>query len=538
MAQTRRLPPPAANPVGTGAIEGIVSDAASHTPLKKARVTLSGAVALNAVTGDDGRFAFRAVVAGSYWLQAWKAGYNLPQQAIFAGQANTAIVLGDGEERKGVEIALAPEGAISGRVVNEEDVPVRGCTVTAVQPGYEQEKRNLRNVGVAGSASTNEKGEYRITDLAPSRYYVFVYCRVALPAAHPLLVRDDPRTPHEAYLPRFHGGGLDPATATRLTVAAGGTVESVDFRLTRVPAFTLRGSIAGGDSQTPGGINVVLIPANRLLRGLMDENAAPNPQTHKFQIRAVIPGSYLLYAFTMHEGRTFAAQRTLEVRAAPPDPVEISLQGGAEIKGSVVFDSDDHPPLENGQVSLAPVDGPFFLPQAQAQMDKDGAFTLTGVLPGRWRLTVSAPGFVKSASLGDQPVPPAGFQIAEGAAGPLRIVLGSKLAAVHLEVAGAAAGGQLSAVIYPEDSERLGVGLERAATAMGTGHIEFGELAPGRYRVFAIDSPNPWPILQRPDWLKALEGSSAAVDVPEGGSVNTTVETISREELMRALAEN
>jgi hypothetical protein len=540
MAQPRPALPPPPGPAGTSSLEGTVSDASSHTPLKKVRVTLSGAVAAmpTAVTGGDGRFAFRGLAAGSYFVQAWKQGYNLPQQAIFSDQPNAGFTLGDGEEKKGVEIALAPGGAISGRAVNEEDVPVRSCSVTAVQPGYEQEKRNLRNTGVAGSASTNEKGEYRIIDLPPSRYYVFIHCRAQLPAAHPLLARNDPRTPHETYSPGFYGGGLDPAIATRLTVVAGSALENVDFRLTRVPAFNVHGSISG-DAQLPaGGINVILVPANRVLRGLMQANASADYQTRKFLIQPVTPGSYILYAFSMYEGRTFAADRALEVRAAPPDPVEISLQSGADLKGSVQFDSEDHPPLENGQVSLTPVDGPFFLPQSQAQMDKDGAFTLHGVLPGRWRLTVSAAGFVKSASLGDQPVPPEAFQIAAGAAGPLRIVLGSKLAAVHVEVAGAAPDRPVSAVLFPEDPERLGAGIERASTAMGTGRIEFGGLAPGRYRIFALDSPNPWPILQRPDWLKALESSSAAVDVPEGGSINTTLETVPRDELMRALAEN
>lgn len=542
MAQIRYTPPPPrpdSGPAGTGSIEGIVSDSTSHAPVKKARVMLSGTAGLTAVTGDDGRFVFRGLASGSYFLQATKTGYNLAEQAIFADQANNGVVLGDGEERKGVEIALAPGGAISGRVVDEEDVPIRGCNVTAVQPGYQQERRNPRNVGIAGSASTSEKGEYHIVNLAPNRYYLFVHCRVALPAAHPLLRRDDPRTPHETYLPRFYGGALDPATATRLTLVAGGTLESVDFRLTRVPAFVLHGSVTGGDVQMPtSSINVTIVPANRLLRGLMDSHVALNPQTHKFQIQPVIPGSYILYAYSMHEGRVFAAERALELRAAPPDPLEISLESGTEIKGSLQFDSDDRPPLENGQVSLIPVNGPFFLSQSQAQVDKDGTFKLTGVLPGRWRLQVNAPGFVKSASLGDQPVPPEGFQIAAVASGPLRITMGSKVAAVHVEVAGAAPDRQISAVIFPEDPERLGGGLERAVTVMGAGRIEFEGLAPGRYRVLAIDSPNPWTIVQRPDWLKALKGSGAAIDVPEGGSVSTTLETIPRAELMRALEEN
>ena len=543
MAQIQPAPPAAASSGaggtgGTGSIEGIVSDATSHAPLRKVQVTLNGAiaVALNAVTDAGGRFAFRELAAGSYWLGAWKPGYN-PPQAIFAAEAQSAgVVLGDGEQRKVIEIALLPGGAIGGRVVNEEGVPVRGCAVTAVQPAYEQNRRNL--MGVGGTA-TNDKGEYRIDNLAPGRYHVFAHCRVALPAAHPLLPRGDPRTPHETYLPQFYGGGLDPATATRLTVVAGASLENVDFRMTRVPAFTLRGSIAGGDAEALASVvNVMLLPANRLLRSLLLSSAAADSQSRKFQIQPVIPGSYLLLAFSMHEGRVFSAQRMVEVGAAPPDPLEIPLQSGADLKGSLQFDSDDHPPLENGQISLAPMDGPFFVPQPRAQLDKDGAFTLTGVLPGRWRLIVSVPGFAKSVSLAGQPVSPDGFQVGAGAAGPLRIVMGSKLADVHVEVAGAAPDRQVSAVIFPEDSDRLGAGLERAGSAMGTGRIEFGAMPPGRYRVFAIDSPNPWPILQRPDWLKALESRSAAIDVPEGGRVSTTVETIPRDELMRALEEN
>jgi hypothetical protein len=80
------------------------------------------------------------------------------------------------------------------------------------------------------------------------------------------------------------------------------------------------------------------------------------------------------------------------------------------------------------------------------------------------------------------------------------------------------------------------MGLERAGM-MGNNGVEFGALAPGRYRVFATDSPNPWPILQRPDWLKALESRCASLEVPEGGQVSATVEIIAREELMRVMDE-
>jgi hypothetical protein len=273
------------------------------------------------------------------------------------------------------------------------------------------------------------------------------------------------------------------------------------------------------------------------MRSLMQMNAMADAASRTFQIQAVIPGSYLLTAFSNRGEHMFAAERPMEIGPAPPDPVQISLRSGVDLKGSVQFDSDDHPPLENGQISLASMDSPYFMRQLQAQVDKDGAFTLTGVMPGRWRLMANLPGYLKSASLAGQTVPPGGFQIAAGATGPLRITLGSKWADVQVEIENAPAGQQVSAVIFPEDSGRLGIGLERAGV-MGNGSVDFGPLAPGRYRMFATDSPNPWPILQRPDWLQALASRSAAIDVPEGGHVSTTVEMIPREELMHVLEEN
>lgn len=521
-------------PAGTGFIEGTVSDAATQAPLSKAQVTITGGIAapLTAVTGPDGHFAFRELAEGSYWLGASKTGYN-PPQSLFGPEPAAGVVLGNGEEKKGVEIALLPDGEISGRVADEEGVPIRGCTVTAVQPGYEQNQRTL--VSTAGSTGTNDKGEYRVNNLAPGHYYLFARCYAELPAAHPLLPRGDPRTPHETYAPQFHGGGLDPGMASRLTVVAGSPLRDVDFRMIRGPSLTLRGRLTAGDPEAlAGGLSLMLFPSNPLTRGLLMSGSGVSPQNQTFQIQAVMPGAYLLLAFSNHGGRVCAAQRQLEVGTAQPDAVQLSLECGAELKGSVQFDSADHPPIENFLVNLAPLDVPLFMPQPRAEADKEGAFTFASVHPGKYRLTVGLPGYVKSVSLGGQPVSPDGFPIL-GAAGPLRVVIGSKLAEVQVQFAGAAAGHQLSAVIFPDDASRLGTGQERSGTAMGVGQIEFGGMPPGRYRVFATDCPNPGMIAQRPDWLAALASHSALVDVPEGGRVTTTVETIPREELLRAL---
>jgi hypothetical protein len=522
-------------PTGHGVIEGTVVDAATHEPLKKAKVTISAPAATPpmAFTDASGHFVFRELFAGSYSLNALKSGYNQAQDPL-GGGSNFQISIGADETKKGVEIALVPGGSITGHVLNEDGMAVRNCDVMAVASAYEQGRRNLRRV--SGGDGSDDKGEYRISDLAPGRYYLYAHCRTELPAAHPLLPRGDPRTPHEGYVPQFYGGGLDPASATRMTVAAGASLEGIDFEIRRVRVFTLRGRITAADlAALPDNLNVILYPANPLMRDLMEFMSVADSHSRTFRIPSVIPGSYRLVAFTRGAGHPAYAERTVEIGTALPEPVELSLSVGSDLKGSVQFDADDHPPLENSRIFLTALATPGYLPQAQAEINKDGTFTLAGVMPGHWRLMVAAAGYVKSLTLAGQQVSPYDFQISPGASGPLHVSIGMKMADVRVNVTGLSTGGQVSVLVFPEDLGRLGAGLERVMT--GGSQLDIGGLPPGRYRLLATDAPNLWTLQQRPDLLKAIESSTQGIDVPEGGRVSATVEAVSREELLRAVAE-
>jgi hypothetical protein len=224
----------------------------------------------------------------------------------------------------------------------------------------------------------------------------------------------------------------------------------------------------------------------------------------------------------------------VEIGAAPPEPIELALSMGADLKGTVQFDADDHPQSENARLFLAPVGAHRYGSPAQAEINKDGTFTLAGVMPGHWRLMLNGLGYVKSLSLAGQQVSPYDFQIPPGATGPLQVLIGIKMADINLTVTGLSTGGQASVLIFPEDLDRLGAGLERVA--VGGSELGIGGLPPGRYRLLATDAPNPWILQQRPDLLKAIESSTQAIDVPEGGHVTATLEVIPREELLRALA--
>ena len=64
--------------IGTGSITGAVVTEGSGTPVRRARVTLSGSElrgGRSTITGDDGEFTFTALPAGRFNLTASKAGY-------------------------------------------------------------------------------------------------------------------------------------------------------------------------------------------------------------------------------------------------------------------------------------------------------------------------------------------------------------------------------------------------------------------------------------------------------------------------------
>jgi hypothetical protein len=529
---------PQATP-GSGLLEGTVTDADSHEPVRKAQVSLSGGPVqlLAVVTDASGRFAFQKLPPGTYALSAWRQGYN-PPYTLMGGQANPVISLAEGEQRKGVEIALTRGGTLAGRVTNEEGAGVRGCQVSAARPGSDTGSVQRGMQQGMQQALSNDKGEYRIADLPRGRYVVYVHCHVLLPAAHPLMPRGDPGIPHETYLPKFYGGGVDPSTATKLMVATGATVEGIDFQVSRGAALAVRGSVTGSDPEAVAdGVSLMLAPNNGTPHQFLVWHGYANQIDRKFVIQPVIPGSYMLYAFSRHGARVFAGERAVAVGKTPLEPVEISLAAGIDLKGSVQMDGDS--PRQQGvgfgQVILNSVAHPLMASQPMGNLAPDGTFTVSNVLPGRWRLNLNGAGYVKSVSLAGQPVSPFGFDIAAGSSGPLTIVMGSSLASVTVHIAGDRPEGQISALLFPADAERMGTGLERIGSATSGDSIQLANIQPGRYRVLATDIQNPWPLVEMPDVLRALEGHTAMVEVTESGPTSTTVEIIPREELMRVV---
>jgi len=175
--QQQQTPGPTAGSTEKGSVAGRVTNALTGEPLKKARVQLrrsgpaaSGAPATAAVnTGESGRFAFPDVYPGDLLLIASRTGFAGVAAASMSATGNMLrIALAPGEKATDLNLRLTPQGAIAGRVVDENGEPARHVFVSALRPSYAQGVRRLASAGISSQA-TNDLGEYRIFGLTPAR---------------------------------------------------------------------------------------------------------------------------------------------------------------------------------------------------------------------------------------------------------------------------------------------------------------------------------------------------------------------------------
>jgi carboxypeptidase family protein len=183
--QGRGAPPPggrgqgpardnlAAPTVGTGSIAGTVVVEGSGTPVRRARVTLSGVeirVPRTSVTNDNGQFAFTSLPPGRFTMSVSKAGYvDMAYGAKRAGRPGTPIQLTEGQKLEKANVTLPRGSVVTGVVIDENGEPSPGTSVRVMRFLMRTGEKTLQQ---AGQDQTDDRGIYRIYGLQPGEYLV------------------------------------------------------------------------------------------------------------------------------------------------------------------------------------------------------------------------------------------------------------------------------------------------------------------------------------------------------------------------------
>jgi len=344
---------------GTAMIIGQVVTGDTGTPVRRARVNLSGTELRgqrSTMTDDEGRFVFTQIPAGRYTMTSSKAGFvSIAYGAKSAGRAGTPIQLADGQKLESKPISMPKGGVVTGVVMDEYGEPSPGTSVRALRMVMQTGEKRLQS---AGTSTTDDRGMYRIYGLQPGQYVVTAQPRNtglmglqtsvaseienALQQMQQQLGRgaaqggqagaggrgagggrggqlgdllqglaggrgqqmidqlqqqlDPDGQAAVGYAPVFFPGTTSPSAATMVDVTVGQERFGVDFQLQLVSTSTVTGTLSSFDGTVPGGAQVTLAPIDTLPGLPGATQTARANQTGAFSFRNVTPGQYRLSA--------------------------------------------------------------------------------------------------------------------------------------------------------------------------------------------------------------------------------------------------
>jgi hypothetical protein len=516
---------PSGQPPGT--ISGKVINSITGQGIKRAVVNINGGgFGYQASTDGSGAFRIDNVepLAG-YFAAATCEGFEAT-----SGNRGLAkqIAVSPSQDVKDVVVQLSPHASVSGKVIDRDGDPIENAQIWAMGYNYNAGTKILR---VFGSTSTDDRGQFRLGDLQRGVYYIAVNARTVGVPAPSAQQNVHTQIPHEAYPEMFYPGVNDPTQATPLVVKPGDDVQSIDFRLAKVTAYRVRGAVAGGaNGAGRGGVQ-----AQRCYTGI---NTQPqnfvgmrmNPDG-TFELSDATPGTYCIHASRPNQGNSMPfGSLTVEVRDRDIDNAVIQTAPGFDLSGVVSIEGTPPATMPRGNVALRSIE---FGSGSNAVFAGDLSFALKSVFPIAYSVQFQQMQglYVKSIRLGSQDVSDGRIVPAPGA--PLLITLGTDPAQVDGTVQSSSSSPSGGWVIiysakYPGRND-----LSRTTMINSTGGFTFPNLAPGDYKILALESSDPSDT-QNLDLRTALERRAASVTVTGGGHQTVQVTTVSADDVEAA----
>jgi hypothetical protein len=567
LAITIQALPQQAPAAGTGIIEGAVVRADNGRPIVGAQVQLSIAPIAQAgaarslalaeataaqrpgmlqpvVTGADGKFTFKDILAGSYRVAATADGFVRQEygQLTTNGQGRPVFVIA-GQALKDISVRLIATATVSGRVLDETGQPATGAPVQLLRPVYSAQGRNLQSVGFA---SVDDRGDYRVFGVPPGRYYVLAGtppggARGAVTNARFSMV----------YYP--DAGDVAQAVPVDAKSAAEARADMKVRRLTRT--YRVRGRVIDATGAgLPANLTINLIYRFLNTSGSAGSALGFNPAAGAFEIQNVFPGEYLVQASTPAQAPVQgletdatalaarqAAQATrptalasIRVVDADVENVLLTLSTGVTTTGRFTLEGQPIASLPNlNQIRLLlPMPVPLINASAPVGFppDADGNFQVVGLREWEYRVQVAPlgtiPGFyVKSVRYGGVDILGSLFKFTGSGLGTFEVVMRAGAGQVSGTVTDARFQPVPGNQVFAVPAQRGRTDLYRTSITDQAGRFSITGLAPGAYTIFS------WEALDNgaqfdPDFLKQHETQAKGIQVIEGTTANVDVRLI------------
>ena len=498
-------------PAANAAVSGVVKDFGTGQPLANYNVSTYVDVTwigdtlvvgqgkqVKSVTDDKGRYRISDLPPGPYRIDC--------RNAESFGSSMTKHVTMSGQDIDGIDFLVKVNGAISGKVLDENKEPVPNVGVNLVSREYYS--------GVLGYffksyATTNDRGEYTLNRVEAGHPYLVmadkaIANRMPAYSEAPL----DPHLRRRVPIRTYYPSSPTKEGAALVTIRPGEHREGVDIEMKKTQNYCISGTTSGLGG--PSGLNVG-IEAMQPAYGQSSTGGmfGPTPGTltgpdGKFRICDLNPGGYRLSAFDRYAGGPNAPHTNyalVNVSILDQDLAGLNLviSPGMELQGEVILDGPApvEPIKTKVNISINPLlraGLPGERPGATAEIP--GTFTLSALLPadyGGLRAFIRAPGcYTKDARLGSASVLYDPIHLGEAQSGAtLRITIGRDGATLSATVA--RTNGQpvpdIQVLAFPAEvtSEAMLQATLKTGQTNQLGQYKSSTLPPGKYYVAAVE---------------------------------------------------
>jgi hypothetical protein len=185
-------------------------------------------------------------------------------------------------------------------------------------------------------------------------------------------------------------------------IGPGTQAQGIDLKLVRTRTVRVSGRIVNLPSGANSNTTVQLVSRDSLWIG-SHNFARVNGQDGTFELPHVSPGSYILMAEHMADGKKLSARMLIEAGNSNLSDIELALIPGVEIAGRFVMEGNPDGSSPRPHISLQPA-GDFMMGGVVTQVKDDLSFTLSNVAPLVYTINVfglSAEYYLKSIRFGE-----------------------------------------------------------------------------------------------------------------------------------------
>lgn len=519
-------------------IRGKVLQEPGNQPIKKANVQLNGRTGpsvaqYSAITDSEGQFTIDDAQSGQYVVVVEHPGFVQSK----AGSRLTTISVQSGTGKNELIFHMQPAAIITGKIVDLDGDPMPGVGVSASRTGSVAARRNSRN---SGSGSTNDLGEFRISDLRAGRYKITAFPPQGAGPSN--LKESNNGKDQSVYLTTHYPGVLDEVQAVSVEIHPGAETR-INFGLLAGRAFHVSGTVTG----VPGGgamTQLMLLPKGGVSSGVAQQQLG---EGGSFEFTKVLPGSYLsrLIFVTLEGGQPrmqmFRMGQPIEVSNAHVEGLRLQPEAAGQVRGKFHLDREQKFDWTQLNVSLFAVEeygsefayeGAMGFP-ATSSVNGDGTFELKNVPGGTYQLVVGATSdkmrdyFTKSVSLGGRDVLDSGFQVLPETFLDLVVSAnGASIAGTVVDADGKPVA-NATVVDVPSAEHRSRPDLYQQDMTDASGHFSLRGLNPGKYTVFALEELEE--DVRQPEFLNSYETRGKIVQLEEGTRKNVVLKLIPQE---------